>query len=145
MEPKKNSIDVQWVLDENLAYNNSSEWKDVDLNIIDVSEAGITRGTTDKTISHTLEEKYPQGHFIITANKSVDSKGDYFELSNKNAIVKFSKDINTTLDRKTYLKKFDKMLKNKKKVLGQTICLTRDCVLITKKQKTKIIKYKHYI
>jgi len=145
VEQENNTNQVQWVLDENLAYNTSNEWLEINPAILDIGDEGINRGTPDYNISSTLDKKHPGGYFIFTANKRKDNKGDYFHLSNKSAIVKFSKDINTTLDRKKHAKKFKKMIRNEKKILGSIICITKEGVWITKNKKTKIVKYDKYI
>jgi len=134
---------VIWVLDESICQD-KNKWSILEGDVKNLKELNLL-STKDAIISKTLDTTLSKGKIVITANKHPDNQGDYFKISPIQGLVKFSSDIKKQTERKIYLKKFQQMVKNKAKLLGAEVTLTKTCILYKKGSKIKNIKYKRYI
>lgn len=145
--PNQSNNEEIWVIDECLSQKNKEKWKSKRTEIIKTVTDLNLRATKDETISSTLEKEFPQGVIIVTNNKRPDKKknNDYFKISEKQGIIKFSSDFRTDDERIDYIKKFKQSCKNTKKVLGATITLTKEKIIWKKGKKSKTVKYTQYL
>lgn len=132
--------EITQFIDENLP-NEKKIWS-ANKKIESAKSLGLL-STEDLLISKKLDTKFTDGVVVITKNKRKDKKGDYFKTSNNQGIIKLSK-----IEEKkesVYVEKFNKMVKNKSKLLGAEITLTEDLVYYKKGKKKKILRYNQYI
>lgn len=142
-KPQNNGNSVIWILDESISQD-KNKWSTLEGDVKNLKELSLL-STKDSVISGTLDATFPNGKIVITANKHPDNQGDYFKTSPIQGLVKFSSDIKKQSEQKIYLEKLQQMTKNKAKLLGAEITLTRTNIFYKKGGKTKTVKYKNYI
>lgn len=134
---------VVWILDESITQD-KRRWPSLRGKAKSLKELKLL-STKDKIISDTLDTIFPKAKVIITANRHPNKQGDYFKISQIQGLVKFSSDITTQPERRNFLKKFQRMVKNETKLLGAEIILTKTTIIYKKGSKTKTVKYKQHI
>ena len=139
-----NRNQVVWILDECVTQN-KNKWEGVlSGNVKSVKELGLL-STKDAIISKTLDAIISKGKVVITTNKHPDKCDDYFKISSVQGLIRFSSDMITQPEQKIYLEKFQQMVKNKTKLLGKKITLTKNSVIFEEGNKKEVRNYKQYI
>ena len=134
---RNNNEIIPYFIDECL-YQSTKTWSINEK--VETATSLNLKSTKDEIISETLNTKYPDGIFILTKNKRKDKKGDYFKKLKNQCLVIFS--IEDKNEQEIYFDKFQRMVKNKSKLLGTKVTLAKEFVYLKKRNK-KTIKYKY--
>lgn len=143
MQKKGPCKKITWILDECISPN-KNEWEiKENEDVFSVSDLKL-RGTKDHVISQELNKNFPNGFIIITKNIHEDH-GDYFDFLPNQGIVRFGPTIQTKKEQQEVFRKFRKMFKNEKKILGAITSLGKNNITFNKGNRTKTVKYTNYI